>query len=127
MSNYYLLDSELETKRILLDIFKAKQQKSAEAGTIPSFYKKVSFQKQIRHFVRVLGFFLFPPEHCNCVCAFRFQKPEEGSISHRVQRLAKYRFLKVFGMTLCFTTTCRSDFVFSMLAVFSFVTGVSMA
>ncbi|KAK4491079.1 hypothetical protein RD792_001801 [Penstemon davidsonii] len=52
---------ELETKRILLDIFKDKQQKSAEAGTIPSFYKK---------------------------------KPEEGSISHRVQRLAKYRFLK---------------------------------
>ncbi|GLT99173.1 hypothetical protein SLE2022_166310 [Rubroshorea leprosula] len=51
---------ELETKRILLDIFKEKQQKSAEAGTIPSFYKK---------------------------------KPEEGSISHRVQRLAKYRFL----------------------------------
>lgn len=34
--------SELETKRILLDIFKEKQQKSAEAGTIPSFYKKVS-------------------------------------------------------------------------------------
>ncbi|XVF38668.1 hypothetical protein REPUB_Repub20aG0122300 [Reevesia pubescens] len=52
---------ELETKRILLDIFKEKQQKSAEAGTIPSFYKK---------------------------------KPEEGSISNRVQRLAKYRFLK---------------------------------
>ncbi|XP_025611511.1 probable serine/threonine-protein phosphatase 2A regulatory subunit B'' subunit TON2 isoform X2 [Arachis hypogaea] len=52
---------ELETKRILLDIFKEKQKKSAEAGTIPSFYKK---------------------------------KPEEGSISHRVQRLAKYRFLK---------------------------------
>ncbi|PQQ06341.1 putative serine/threonine-protein phosphatase 2A regulatory subunit B subunit TON2 [Prunus yedoensis var. nudiflora] len=52
---------ELETKRILLDIFKEKQQKSAEAGTIPSFYKK---------------------------------KPEDGSISHRVQRLAKYRFLK---------------------------------
>ncbi|KAK6254544.1 hypothetical protein SCA6_015849 [Theobroma cacao] len=44
---------ELETKRILLDIFKDKQQKSAEAGTIP-----------------------------------------KGSISHRVQRLAKYRFLK---------------------------------
>ncbi|PNX77382.1 serine/threonine protein phosphatase 2A regulatory subunit B subunit gamma-like protein, partial [Trifolium pratense] len=40
---------ELETKRILLDIFKDKQKKSAEA---------------------------------------------EGSISHRVQRLAKYRFLK---------------------------------
>ncbi|GJT42399.1 probable serine/threonine-protein phosphatase 2A regulatory subunit B'' subunit TON2 [Tanacetum coccineum] len=52
---------ELETKRILLDIFKEKQQKSAEAGTIPSFYKK---------------------------------KPEDGSISHKVQRLAKYRFLK---------------------------------
>ncbi|KAL7190191.1 hypothetical protein ACSBR2_022468 [Camellia fascicularis] len=32
---------ELETKRILLNIFKEKQQKSAEAGTIPSFYKKV--------------------------------------------------------------------------------------
>ncbi|RVX22363.1 putative serine/threonine-protein phosphatase 2A regulatory subunit B'' subunit TON2 [Vitis vinifera] len=31
---------ELETKRILLDIFKEKQQKSAEAGSIPSFYKK---------------------------------------------------------------------------------------
>ncbi|KAE8711937.1 putative serine/threonine-protein phosphatase 2A regulatory subunit B'' subunit TON2 [Hibiscus syriacus] len=55
---------ELETKRILLDIFKEKQQKSAEAGSIPSFYKKA------------------------CI------KPEEGSISHRVQRLAKYRFLK---------------------------------
>ncbi|ESQ41860.1 hypothetical protein EUTSA_v10013373mg [Eutrema salsugineum] len=52
---------ELETKRILLEIFKEKQQKSQEAGTIPSFYKK---------------------------------KPEEGSISQRVQRLAKYRFLR---------------------------------
>ncbi|KAL7178097.1 hypothetical protein ACSBR2_031283 [Camellia fascicularis] len=52
---------ELETKRILLNIFKEKQQKSAKAGTIPSFYKK---------------------------------KPEEGSTSHRVQRVAKYRFLK---------------------------------
>ncbi|XP_057539125.1 probable serine/threonine-protein phosphatase 2A regulatory subunit B'' subunit TON2 isoform X2 [Amaranthus tricolor] len=52
---------ELETKRILLDIFKEKQLKSSEAGAIPSFYKK---------------------------------KPEEGSISYRVQRLAKYRFLK---------------------------------
>ncbi|KAJ0976198.1 hypothetical protein J5N97_018163 [Dioscorea zingiberensis] len=52
---------ELETKRILLEIFKERQQKNAEAGSIPSFYKK---------------------------------KPEEGSISHRVQRLAKYRFLK---------------------------------
>ncbi|KAG7028962.1 putative serine/threonine-protein phosphatase 2A regulatory subunit B'' subunit TON2 [Cucurbita argyrosperma subsp. argyrosperma] len=54
---------ELETKKILLDIFKEKQRKTAEAGTIPSFYKKAC-------------------------------KPEEGSISHRVQRLAKYRFLK---------------------------------
>ncbi|CAA7061891.1 unnamed protein product [Microthlaspi erraticum] len=52
---------ELETKRILLEIFKEKQQKSQEAGTIPSFYKK---------------------------------KPEEGSISQKVQKLAKYRFLK---------------------------------
>lgn len=31
---------ELETKKILLDIFKEKQRKTAEAGTIPSFYKK---------------------------------------------------------------------------------------
>ncbi|KAL9279900.1 putative serine/threonine-protein phosphatase 2A regulatory subunit B'' subunit TON2 [Arabidopsis thaliana] len=45
---------ELETKRILLEIFKEKQQKSQEAGTIP----------------------------------------KEGSISQRVQKLAKYRFLK---------------------------------
>ncbi|KAJ6897948.1 serine/threonine-protein phosphatase 2A regulatory subunit B'' subunit TON2 [Populus alba x Populus x berolinensis] len=59
---------ELETKRILLDIFKEKQQKSAEGGTIPSFYKK---------------------------------KPEEGSISHRVQRLAKYRFLKMNYEDFC--------------------------
>uniref|UniRef100_A0A804RHQ1 EF-hand domain-containing protein n=1 Tax=Zea mays TaxID=4577 RepID=A0A804RHQ1_MAIZE len=44
---------ELETKRILLEIFKERQRKSAEAGSIPSFYKK---------------------------------KPEEGSISSRVQR-----------------------------------------
>lgn len=36
------LSTELETKRILFDIFKEKQQKSAEAGAIPSFYKKVS-------------------------------------------------------------------------------------
>lgn len=36
----FLFYVELETKRILLDIFKEKQQKSVEAGTIPSFYKK---------------------------------------------------------------------------------------
>nr|GEX68557.1 hypothetical protein [Tanacetum cinerariifolium] len=53
--------TEIETKRILLDIFKEKQQKSAEGGTIPSFYKK---------------------------------KPEDGSISHKVQRLVKFHFLK---------------------------------
>lgn len=29
------------------------------------------------------------------ICFLWVQKPEEGSISHRVQRLAKYRFLKV--------------------------------
>ncbi|GFP94789.1 probable serine/threonine-protein phosphatase 2a regulatory subunit b'' subunit ton2 [Phtheirospermum japonicum] len=51
-----VLDAMLESRKK-----QVKQQKSAEAGTIPSFYKK---------------------------------KPEEGSISHRVQRLAKYRFLK---------------------------------
>nr|KYP58058.1 Pentatricopeptide repeat-containing protein At4g22765 family [Cajanus cajan] len=52
---------ELETKRILLDIFKEKQKKSAEGALI---------------------------------CLFFVQKPEDGSISHRVQRLAKYRFLR---------------------------------
>ncbi|CAK9159743.1 unnamed protein product [Ilex paraguariensis] len=59
---------ELETKRILLEIFKEKQQKSAQAGAIPSFYKK---------------------------------KAEEGSISHRVQRLAKFRFLKMNYEDFC--------------------------
>ncbi|KAJ0914907.1 putative guanylate cyclase activating protein [Helianthus annuus] len=49
------------TRRILLNMYKEKHRKSAEAGIIPSFYKK---------------------------------KPEDGSISHTVQRLAKYRFLK---------------------------------
>ncbi|CAL5413183.1 unnamed protein product [Camellia sinensis] len=78
---------ELETKRILLNIFKEKQQKSAEAGTIPSFYKK---------------------------------KLEEGSISHRVQRVAKYRFLKkqsdlllnaddLDAMWVCFKENCVID------------------
>ncbi|KAL7608036.1 hypothetical protein Lser_V15G10524 [Lactuca serriola] len=52
---------ELQTRKILLHIFKEKQRKSAKAGIIPSFYKR---------------------------------KPEDGSISHTVQRLAKYRFLK---------------------------------
>ncbi|GMP76710.1 hypothetical protein CsSME_00033272 [Camellia sinensis var. sinensis] len=74
-------------QRILLNIFKEKQQKSAEAGTIPSFYKK---------------------------------KPEEGSISHRVQRVAKYRFLKkqsdlllnaddLDAMWVCFKENCVID------------------
>ncbi|CAF1779525.1 unnamed protein product, partial [Brassica oleracea var. botrytis] len=53
--------AELEIKRIFFEIFKEKQLKSQESGTIPSFYKK---------------------------------KPEEGSISQRFQKLAKYRFLK---------------------------------
>ncbi|KAK6914529.1 Calreticulin/calnexin [Dillenia turbinata] len=65
---------ELETKRILLDIFKEKQQKSAEGGTILSFYKKADHPRQLY--------------------VMNMQKPEEGSISYRVQRLAKYRFLK---------------------------------
>ncbi|KAJ8766746.1 hypothetical protein K2173_007813 [Erythroxylum novogranatense] len=59
----------LETETILLDIFEEKQQKTAEAGTIPTFDKKIF--------------------------ALTKFKPEQGSISHRVQRLAKYRFLKV--------------------------------
>lgn len=36
---------------------------------------------------------LFFSSLCFCFCLV--QKPEEGSISQRVQRLAKYRFLKV--------------------------------
>ncbi|XP_078440529.1 tonneau 2 (TON2) isoform X2 [Wolffia australiana] len=78
---------ELETKRLLLEIFKERQQKNEEAGTIPSFYKK---------------------------------KPEEGSISHRVQRLAKYRFLKkqsdlllnaddLDAMWVCLRENCMID------------------
>ncbi|KAK6914536.1 Protein of unknown function DUF936, plant [Dillenia turbinata] len=35
--------AELGMKRILLDIFKEKLWKSAEAGTIPSFYKRAGF------------------------------------------------------------------------------------
>ncbi|KAG6491523.1 hypothetical protein ZIOFF_046455 [Zingiber officinale] len=68
---------ELETKRILLEIFKERQQKNAKAGKIPSFYKKAC--QSIGS-----GFLFF------CI----LHKPEEGSISHRVQGLAKYRFLK---------------------------------
>ncbi|KAA3480956.1 putative serine/threonine-protein phosphatase 2A regulatory subunit B'' subunit TON2 [Gossypium australe] len=88
---------ELETKRILLDIFKEKQQKSAEAGTIPSFYKKacikiicscITFKIPYYHGLILL----FVSSFCFCFCLV--QKPEEGSISHRVQKLAKYRFLK---------------------------------
>lgn len=44
--------AELETKRILLEIFKERQRKSAEAGSIPSFYKKV---KQIGLFSLDIG------------------------------------------------------------------------
>lgn len=47
--------AELETKRILLDIFKEKQKKSAEAGTIPSFYKKA---REIKHHRFIIFFFL---------------------------------------------------------------------
>ena len=38
---YDFAAAELETKKILLDIFKEKQQNSAQSGTLPSFYKKV--------------------------------------------------------------------------------------
>ncbi|CAL9756245.1 unnamed protein product [Musa acuminata subsp. burmannicoides] len=31
---------ELETKRILLEIFKERQQRNAQAGSVPSYYKK---------------------------------------------------------------------------------------
>ncbi|XP_024995484.1 probable serine/threonine-protein phosphatase 2A regulatory subunit B'' subunit TON2 [Cynara cardunculus var. scolymus] len=78
---------ELEIRRILLNIFKEKHRKNAEAGIIPSFYKK---------------------------------KPEDGSISHTVQRLAKYRFLKkqsdilldaddLDAMWLCLRENCVVD------------------
>lgn len=115
---------ELETKRILLDIFKEKQQKSAEAGTIPSFYKKACSRIFVvfQWFCSCLGIWvwrhyfyvienskkkkLFHFGFTLVMCSFLgplwlsklfpfFQKPEDGSISHRVQRLAKYRFLKV--------------------------------
>jgi hypothetical protein len=48
-----LQPAELETKRILLEIFKERQRKSAEAGSIPSFYKKVI------HLVYFLGYMSF--------------------------------------------------------------------
>ncbi|GFP89134.1 probable serine/threonine-protein phosphatase 2a regulatory subunit b'' subunit ton2 [Phtheirospermum japonicum] len=72
-----ILDAMLESGKK-----QVKQQKSAEAGTIPSFYKK---------------------------------KPEEGSISHRVQRLAKYRFLELLNvddldaMWVCLRENCVID------------------
>ncbi|KAI3677761.1 hypothetical protein L6452_37029 [Arctium lappa] len=78
---------ELEIRKILLNIFKEKHRKSAEAGVIPSFFKK---------------------------------KPEDGSISHTVHRLAKYRFLKkqsdisldgydLDAMWLCLRENCVVD------------------
>jgi hypothetical protein len=42
--DFFSTYTELETKRILLEIFKERQRKSAEAGSIPSFYKKVTIQ-----------------------------------------------------------------------------------
>lgn len=55
---------------------------------------------QLTTIFKVIGF--LPCKFFNSVSIIYFfvkQKPEEGSISHRVQRLAKYRFLKVFGHT----------------------------
>ncbi|KAL0709710.1 hypothetical protein Bca4012_016688 [Brassica carinata] len=82
---------ELETKRILLEIFKDKQQKSQEAGTIPSFYKKAC---PLHTLIRCLSLAFHGNNLLNLRRYSLFQKPEEGSISQRVQRLAKYRFLK---------------------------------
>jgi len=48
--------AELETKRILLDIFKEKQKKSSEAGTIPSFYKKA---REIKHRFIIFVFLVY--------------------------------------------------------------------
>lgn len=78
---------EQETRKILLNMYKEKHRKSAEAGVIPSFYKK---------------------------------KPEDGSINHTVQRLAKYCFLKkqsdvllnsddLDAMWLCLRENCVID------------------
>jgi len=55
-SMYFPPFAELETKRILLDIFKEKQKKSAEAGTIPSFYKKA---REIKHRFIIFNFLVF--------------------------------------------------------------------
>eukprot|EP00249_Psilotum_nudum_P016465 c25839_g1_i1 orf=428-1771(+) len=52
---------ELETKKILLEAFKSRQQQNAELGSIPTFYRK---------------------------------KPSDGSIGSKVQRLARFKFLK---------------------------------
>jgi hypothetical protein len=48
--------AELETKRILLEIFKERQRKSAEAGSIPSFYKKVI---NLVYFLGYMSFLFF--------------------------------------------------------------------
>lgn len=41
----------METKRILLEAYKERQQKAAAAGAIPSFYRKA------RHGFHILGLF----------------------------------------------------------------------
>ncbi|CAM6103845.1 unnamed protein product [Calypogeia fissa] len=79
--------TEMETKRILHDAFRERQQKSAEAGVIPSFYKK---------------------------------KPAQGSAGEKLQRLARFRFLKkqaevllnaddLDAMWVCLRENCSID------------------
>ncbi|KAL2464128.1 putative serine/threonine-protein phosphatase 2A regulatory subunit B'' subunit TON2 [Forsythia ovata] len=56
---------ELETKRILLDIFNEKQQKSDEVGTIPSFYKRKPEEGSISQTDQRLSNFRFLKKQTN--------------------------------------------------------------
>ncbi|OAE31055.1 hypothetical protein AXG93_4031s1050 [Marchantia polymorpha subsp. ruderalis] len=93
--------TEMETKRILHEAFRERQQKSVEAGAIPSFYKKAR-NRQIP-----------PLSHCGW-------KPVEGSAGAKLQRLARYRFLKkqaevllnaddLDAMWVCLRENCSID------------------
>ncbi|XP_049934873.1 uncharacterized protein LOC116257139 [Nymphaea colorata] len=62
--------AELETMRILLDIFKERQQKNAEAGTIPSsFHKKKLEERFIGNRVWILAKYRFIKGVCGIVSA----------------------------------------------------------
>lgn len=61
---FFFLFVELETKRILLDIFKERQQKNAEAGSIPCFYKKAGW----RVVLLVIHFVIVSPLSSKVLC-----------------------------------------------------------